>query len=299
MAINTQKFLPSAKGGALAKISGKSTFVSVSKKTVDDIGVIKVNVIEIDKIMKGSVVAKKAELDRKKKEASESRKESIEKDLETKPNAEKKDAKMPKVPGVGILGWIKNFIGNILLGYFAVRLVDHLPKILPVLKFLGKAADFVIDIGGKLLDGLATFVDWGYKAYDATRGFVKNIFGDNGVKQFDKLAGLLNTVLNLAVIAAMIGVGGGGGGPGGRGGQRPRPGAGGRPRVTTSGGRSAGRPDIRNPLRQRPTVTTGRGGVGSGARVTGAASELGEQGLKKAAGRFIRPVVKEFLSLVL
>ena len=38
MAINTQKFLPSAKGGALAKISGKSTFVSVSKKTVDDIG---------------------------------------------------------------------------------------------------------------------------------------------------------------------------------------------------------------------------------------------------------------------
>jgi hypothetical protein len=292
MAINTQKFLPSAKGGALAKIAGKSSFVSVSKKTVDNIDLIKVKVIEMDKILKGSVVAKKAELDRKKREESESRKESIEKDLETKPKAEKQNMKMPKIPGVGILGWIKNFIGNILLGYFAVRLVDHLPKILPVIKFLGKAADFVIDIGGKLLNGLATFVDWGYKAYDATRGFVKNIFGKKGADQFDKLSGLLNTVLNLAVIAAMIGVGGGGGGPGGRGGQRPRPGTGGRPRVTTSGGRSAGRPDIRNPFRQRPTVTTGRGGVGSGARVTGAASELGEKGLKRAAGRFIRPVVK-------
>ena len=292
MAINTQKFLPSAKGGALAKIAGKTSFVSVSKKTIDNIDLIKVKVIEMDKILKGSVVAKKAELDRKKREESESRKESIEKDLETKPKAEKQNMKMPKIPGVGILGWIKNFIGNILLGYFAVRLVDHLPKILPVIKFLGKAADFVIDIGGKLLNGLATFVDWGYKAYDATRGFVKNIFGKKGADQFDKLSGLLNTVLNLAVIAAMIGVGGGGGGPGGRGGQRPRPGAGGRPRVTTSGGRSAGRPDIRNPFRQRPTVTTGRGGVGSGARVTGAASELGEKGLKRAAGRFIRPVVK-------
>jgi serine/threonine protein kinase len=40
-----------------------------------------------------------------------------------------------------------------------------------------------------------------------------------------------------------------------------RPGSGGRPRVTTSGGGRAGGVDIRNPLRGRPKVTMGRGGA--------------------------------------
>ena len=39
-----------------------------------------------------------------------------------------------------------------------------------------------------------------------------------------------------------------------------------RPGVTTSGGRRPGRPDIRNPLRQRPGVTTGRGGPDAAQR---------------------------------
>ena len=40
----------------------------------------------------------------------------------------------------------------------------------------------------------------------------------------------------------------------------PRPGTGGRPRVTGSGGGRAGRPNIRNPFRQRPDVTGSGGG---------------------------------------
>jgi hypothetical protein len=40
----------------------------------------------------------------------------------------------------------------------------------------------------------------------------------------------------------------------------PKPGQGGRPRVTTSGGGGAGRPDLRNPLRQRPNITGSGGG---------------------------------------
>jgi hypothetical protein len=49
---------------------------------------------------------------------------------------------MPTAPRMGILDFVKNFIGNVLLGYFAVRLIDHLPKIMPILKFLGNACGF-------------------------------------------------------------------------------------------------------------------------------------------------------------
>ena len=282
MAINTQKFLPSSKGGAIVKtnkiaVKGSSSLV-LSENSVKNIGVIKVKVIEIDSILKGTLASEKKKLNEAKKQESSKRREKIEEKLETKPKAESGKVKTPSAPRMGFLDWIKNFIGNIILGYFAVRLVDHLPKIIPIVKFLGKATDFVLDLGGKLLNGLVTFVDWGYKAYDATRGFVKNLFGDSGVKQFDQLSSLLNKFLNLAIIAGMVaassGGGGGGGGRRGGGGANTRPGTGGRPRVTTSGGGRAGGIDIRNPFRERPTITQGQGGRGGfrlpfgGARIT-------------------------------
>lgn len=274
MAINAQKFLPSSKGGALAKVSKKiinvkNSSVVLSERSIKDIGIIKIKVIEIDSILKGTLAAEKKKLDESKRQESAKRRETQEEKLETKPNAERGQIKMPSAPRLGILDWIKNFIGNIILGYFAVRLIKHLPKIMPIVKFLGAAADFIIDVGGKLLDGLVTFIDWGYKAYDATRGFVKNLFGNDGVKQFEQLSSVLNKFLNLALIAGMIvagsgGFGGGGGRGAGRGGFKPgvgpKPGQGGRPKVTTSGGSAAGRPDIRNPLRAKPKVTLGRGG---------------------------------------
>ena len=37
---------------------------------------------------------------------------------------------------------------------------------MPILKFLGKAVDFIINIGGFLLNALATFIHWGYKAVE-------------------------------------------------------------------------------------------------------------------------------------
>lgn len=267
MAINPQKFLPAGKaGGALVKTSKKliksSAVISLSENSIKNIGIIKVKVIEVESILKGTLALQKKQLDNKKRVSSQSRREKIESNLETKPNAEKGDVKTPKVPGMGFLDWIKNFIGKIILGYFAVRMIDHLPKLMPFVKVIGGAADFIINVGGKLLDGLVTFIDWGYKAYDVTRGFVKNLFGNDGVKQFDQLSGLLNQFLNLALIAGMVaaGSGGGRGRGGGGGGVKPRPGMGGRPRVTTSGGGRAGGIDLRNPLRQKPKVTMGRGG---------------------------------------
>ena len=227
MAINSQKLLPSStRGGSIIKSSSSiiSSSKIYSKESKDTFLEIKVKVIEVDKILKGTLALKKKQLtDKKKSESSEGRKKQEEK-LEKPSKGGKEDKKMLSLPRMGFLDSIKNFIGKILLGYFAYRLVEHLPKILPIINFIGSASDFIINVGGKLLNGLVTFIDWGYKAYDATRGFMKNMFGESGAKQFDQLAGLLNQFLNLALIVGMAGSG------------RPFGNRGGKPGVSKGGG---------------------------------------------------------------
>jgi len=240
-------------------VGGASVNIVLTKKSIKNVDIIKTNVVKIESILKGTLALDKKQLDDKKRDVSKKRKEKIETKLETKPNAESGKISMPAAPRTGILDFIKNFIGNILLGYFAIRLIKHLPKIVPIVKFLGNAADFIIDVGGKLLNGLVSFIDWGYKAYDATRGFIKNIGGENFAKGFDKFLGAIDTALflttALAGAMAVEALTGDGGDPN----IKPKPGTGGRPKVTTSGGGGAGKPDIRNPLRQKPKVTTGAG----------------------------------------
>jgi len=206
MAITSDKLLNRTTKNIDQKIisSGGSSNVVLTKKSVKDIASIKVNVIKIESILKGTLAAEKKSLDTKKRQESGKRREKQEEKLETKPQAEKGPIKMPKVPRMGFLDWIKNFIGNVILGYFAVRLVDFLPKIKPILKFLGSAADFVIDVGGKLLDGLVTFIDWGYKAIDFTRGMMKTIGGENFAKVFDGFTGAVGTLVETAIIAATV-----------------------------------------------------------------------------------------------
>jgi hypothetical protein len=281
MAINADKLLNKSSGKlAMQKaqqermIGGGPANIVLSKKSIKGIEGIKINVIKIENILKGSLALDKKQLDDKKKATSKKRKEDIETKLETKPNAESGGkVKLPAAPRMGILDFIKNFIGNVLLGYFAVRLIKHLPKIMPILKFLGNAADFIIDIGGKLLNGLVTFIDIGYKAYDATRGLVKNLFGKSGEKQFDELSSTLNIFLNTAIIAGMLYAGSDGFGGGPRGGPKGRGPRGGpsapgtRGTRTTSGGRTLDTPNIRNPVRQRPTIT--QGGKGAGFKLPG------------------------------
>lgn len=217
VAINTKKLLPSSKSVSLVKISKQSSLVSLSENSKNNIEIIKSKSIEIDKLLKGTLAADKKKLNQKKREDIQKGREKEEEKLEAKPDLKKDKVDSKKAVKIGFLDWIKNFIGKTILGYFAFRLIDHMPKLIPFIKFIGNATDFVINLGGKLLDGLVTFIDWGYKAYDSTRGFVKNLFGEDGVKQFDTLSSLLNKFLNLAIIAGMAtaGLGGRGKGRGG------------------------------------------------------------------------------------
>jgi hypothetical protein len=209
MAINADKLLNKSSGRlAMQKaqqekmVGGGPANIVLSKKSIKGIESIKINVIKIEDILKGSLALDKKQLDDKKKATSKKRKDDIETKLETKPNVESGKVKMPSAPRMGILDFIKNFIGNVLLGYFAVRLIKHLPKIMPIVKFLGNAADFIINTGGELLNGLITFAQKGQEAHDKTRGFLKSFGGENFAKGFDKFIGAIDTALFLTTVLA-------------------------------------------------------------------------------------------------
>lgn len=229
------------------------------------------NVIIIEKILKGTFAAEKEQLEQKKRDDKKGDREKQEQKLETKTkNPEKKNLKMPKVPGMGIFGWIKNFIGNVILGYFAVRLVKYLPQLMEIAKVMMRVVEFVADVGIKLVDGLATFIDWGYKAYDATKGFLKNIGGEKLAGAFDGLMKVVDTTITVLAFAlgaqSLGGFGGGGGG-----------GAGGR---TGIGGRGAGRtPTTSSQAARRYAQRFGR---------DAATRRFGEQGVRSLGGKYAR-----------
>ena len=177
------------------------------------------NVLVIEKIVKGIYDSEKDNLKAKKQAEKEDARRTQEEKLETKDKKpDKKKPKMPKVAEVGIFGWIKRFIGNILLGLFLQKAVDFAPMLVGIVKVIDGATTFIADVGVKIIDTLSTFIDWGYKAYDATRGFVKIIGGNQLAENFDKVTGLVGTALTLATAitldAAADSASGGGDEPG-------------------------------------------------------------------------------------
>lgn len=259
--------------------SGSSNLKSKSNDLEENVKSIKVTVISIDKIIKSNfILEQQAEKDAIKKEEllarknKESNLESKKKSVDLTGNKERK----VRVPGQGLLGGILDFFVNMFLGWASLKLLKHIPTLTKILKPLVSAVDFLIDFAGKMLNGLVTFIDWGVKLYDFSRQGVGKLFGETGLKVFDGFINALTTVTNLAILAMMAGINpldpfGGGKS---KGESKPRPGKGGRPKVTTSGGGGAGRPNIRNPLRNRPTVSQGRGGQPRGPRIPGTGPKI-------------------------
>ena len=119
MAINTQKFLPSSKKEISAEVlNTKKSSIVLSRTSVENIATIKVKVIQIESILKGTLTSEKKALDQKKRKESSERREKQEEKLETKTSMGMGQIKMPQRPKLGIFDWIKNFIGNVILGYF-------------------------------------------------------------------------------------------------------------------------------------------------------------------------------------
>ena len=204
MAINTQKLLPGSTGTQKALPQAKISSITLTSPDKKNVNTIRVKTIQIDKILKGTLAADKKKLTDKKKEASKQRKEDIETNLEKKPDLKKK-IKMPKIlPKMGILDWIKNFIGNILLGWVAMRLLDNTSLLSKVVVGIVATGEFIIDWGGRILDAIVSLVDWGYKLYDGLRDQVENTFGQDGIRKFDEFSDNLKTVMQAVIALATV-----------------------------------------------------------------------------------------------
>lgn len=235
------------------------------------------NVILIEKILKGNNIADRDALKEQKKNDKESDKAAQEKKLETKPpKIDKKKGEVMKLPETGVFGWIKNFIGNILMGYFAVRLIKYLPQILDLLKGLGRVVEFVTDVGMFLVDGIASFINFAYNVYDGTRNIFKSVGLEGAFDGIMKAVEVAITVLTFALGAKSLG---GFGGRGGKGGTAKTPQT--RVRTKPQEAFQAGRPK-----RMQPPGTTSQGAASRYARRYGegaAKRRFGQAAGKKAA----------------
>jgi|MDSZ01.2.fsa_nt_gb hypothetical protein len=217
MAITAQKLLPQKTGGAIAPIK-KSAITKITpiatKKPVaeteekDTLVVIKERCIEIDTLLKGSLALEKIRDEQNRKKSEKKERAEGEKKLEATDDKGKKKGKGLNLPKISFFDRIKDFITNVLLGFVVVRLLKFAPQLAEFLKVVAPIADFILDIGGKLFDGLVTLVTKGYELYDSGRKFIGDKLGEDAVKKFDEFSGAVNTMLNLALIAAMATAGG-------------------------------------------------------------------------------------------
>ena len=118
---------------------------------------------------------------------------------------------------MGILGWFKNFIGKILLGFFAARLLDFLPTLSKLLPVFGAAVNFVSSIGVGIVDAFGTFVNIAYSAADATKGFIKSVGGEKTLEIFENFSGVISTLIDVLILSALVSRGRDDDGFGGRG----------------------------------------------------------------------------------
>ena len=185
--------------GAIVPISGAAKSGTSGEKLV----VIKTKVIEVDKLLKGSVVTEKKQIEkenREKQKAARGQKEDkLESDISRK---EKKEGGI-KAPKLSFLDRMKNFIKNIILGFIIVRLIEFAPLLKKILPLIGLAADLVSKVVVGIVDGLGTFLSWGFKAYDDAKAKLKEWGGDSAVARLEELGDSLGNLFNAISIVGM------------------------------------------------------------------------------------------------
>ena len=200
------------KGGELAVVpksplvlsSGGGLTKTPEKPQEDVIYTIRTKVIEIDKLLKGTLAAEKAQQKKERKQKENEQRLLAEGELE-KPDKDDEEEETPKklAPKIGFLDGIKKWITKVLLGWVAFNLIKFLPKLEGILKFIGGVAEFFIEWGGKFLNGIVTFIDWGYKAVEGTKGWIKDKFGEGAAQKFESFMGNLTKMFNGIILLGM------------------------------------------------------------------------------------------------
>ena len=262
----------------------------------DYLTIISKKLLVIEQVVLSVYQAELNNLKQKKKDEQDDTRKEKENKLETKPTKpEKKKPKLADLPKLGVFGWLKRFIGNVIAGIFLSKMVDFVDFLPRIVSIVNNVGNFIADFGVALVNGLVTFVDFGIKAYDFTLGAISDLTGNLFGEHADKIVGLLDTAffLSTAIALSMAAESLRGDGPGGPGGSGRRT-----PGVTQGRGGQRARPRLPG----TSPVTQGRGGQGTrpripgtGPRITGGGSRVGIIGRVKKlfgpiGGRLLGPV---------
>ena len=116
-------------------------------------------VIRIEKILgkENSMLKKQSETTRKR--TQNKKRKATEDKFETKPSAVKEAKKDGPLPKIGFFERVKNFIGKVILGFLAMKLLPFLPDLLDFIPKLQGIVDWVVDFGIGLLDALGGFLE--------------------------------------------------------------------------------------------------------------------------------------------
>jgi hypothetical protein len=254
MAIASQKLLPQSRSGAMVPIKktaitritpiAKKKAVS-AKENKDTLVVIKERCIEINTLLKGSLALDKIRADKQRKKAQQQRRAGQEDKLESKKKGKEEKGPGLSMPKIGFLDRMKNFIKNVLLGFIIVRLLEFAPILKKIIPVIAGVIEFISNVFIGIIDGLGTFLSWGFMAWESSEKKLKEWGGDEAVARFnalgDALGNLFNAILIVGMTTAKL-----------NGGKKP-----GRKPGTKPGGKPSGKPVVKPRTGMSPTGPRG------------------------------------------
>jgi hypothetical protein len=165
---------------------------------------IKKQFISKEKLLKSTLNVQKKRINLNRSNAERERFIDYEKVLERPLRSLGKGIKNVVGKRLGFLDTLKTFIVNILLGFIALRLLKYLPQLVQFATSALKVGNFILNTAGNILNGLITFVDYGYQAYDHARKIVGKVGGEKAISALDNATGESTKVINQLLIAGMI-----------------------------------------------------------------------------------------------
>ena len=196
--------------GAITPISGAemASTKGSGDNEEDILSVIRKKVIEIDKVLKGTLAQQKAASKKDKKSDEKQKRKKQEKILEKSTPKTKGSGAVKKLmaPAKGLFGGIFSFISNILLGRLLVVLLEKKPN-LPggnLLMFIAGMAEKIIDMIIGVLDAVGGFLAFGQEKLDSARQWLVDNKGDEAGERFDGLLGALTNLFNATVIVGSV-----------------------------------------------------------------------------------------------
>ena len=165
--------------------------------------IIKKQVIQVEKLVGKKNKFKEVAFKKKIKLTESLRREETEESLEKYKDRGSK-IKGFSTPRLGFLDSVKNFLFTVLFGSLALKLLPYLPQLKGLLITTLKVGNFAVEFAGTILNAMVTFIDKVYGIIDFGKQQAKILGGDSGVKNYEKMLGMTNKVINTMVIAGML-----------------------------------------------------------------------------------------------